>query len=167
MRDKMRWRYGDTNPGGGGRGGRNGDRDRRPALAGRQQCQAGRDAGRTTAARPPTRQAFVAEFLGVAMTRSRAGDTAPVRVATTGVFELDCIERHVRAGRPGGRGRDRRRQRAVESAGGQSGRKPLCHRPRRQAATDRHRLRAGRYPLDRDDRRRARAAVPAAASASI
>ncbi len=30
------------------------------------------------------------QFLGVAMQRSRAGDTAPIRVATTGVFELDC-----------------------------------------------------------------------------
>jgi hypothetical protein len=29
-------------------------------------------------------------FLGVAMQRSRGGDTAPIRVATTGVFEFDC-----------------------------------------------------------------------------
>ncbi len=34
--------------------------------------------------------ALVAEFLGVAMARSRAGETTPVRVATSGVFELDC-----------------------------------------------------------------------------
>jgi hypothetical protein len=34
--------------------------------------------------------AFSREFLGVAMQRSRSGDTAPVRVATTGVFEFDC-----------------------------------------------------------------------------
>jgi hypothetical protein len=33
---------------------------------------------------------FGEKFLGVAMQRSRAGDTAPVRVATTGVFEFDC-----------------------------------------------------------------------------
>jgi hypothetical protein len=29
-------------------------------------------------------------FLGVAMQRSRAGDTSPLRVATTGVFEFEC-----------------------------------------------------------------------------
>ena len=33
---------------------------------------------------------FADGFLGVAMQRSRAGDTDPIRVATTGVFELDC-----------------------------------------------------------------------------
>jgi len=35
-------------------------------------------------------QALAQDFLGVAMQRSRMGDTAPVRVATTGVFEMDC-----------------------------------------------------------------------------
>jgi hypothetical protein len=30
------------------------------------------------------------KFLGVAMQRSRSGDNAPIRVATTGVFEFDC-----------------------------------------------------------------------------
>ena len=34
--------------------------------------------------------AFAAAFLGVAMQRSRSGETAPIRVATTGVFEFDC-----------------------------------------------------------------------------
>lgn len=33
---------------------------------------------------------FVAKFLGVAMQRSRSGDTAPISVATTGVFQFDC-----------------------------------------------------------------------------
>jgi len=33
--------------------------------------------------------AFHQGFAGVAMQRSRAGDTAPIRVATTGVFEFD------------------------------------------------------------------------------
>jgi predicted RecA/RadA family phage recombinase len=32
-------------------------------------------------------------FLGVAMQRSRSGDTAPIRVATAGVFEFDCDAR--------------------------------------------------------------------------
>jgi hypothetical protein len=35
-------------------------------------------------------EAFVDVFLGVAMQRSRSGDTSPIRVATTGVFEFDC-----------------------------------------------------------------------------
>src|SRR4051794_31209557 len=30
-------------------------------------------------------------FAGVAMQASRSGDTQPIRVATTGVFELDCV----------------------------------------------------------------------------
>lgn len=33
---------------------------------------------------------FADNFLGVAMQRSQAGETDPIRVATTGVFELDC-----------------------------------------------------------------------------
>jgi hypothetical protein len=35
-------------------------------------------------------EAFVDNFLGVAMQRSNAGDTNPVRVATTGTFEFIC-----------------------------------------------------------------------------
>jgi hypothetical protein len=35
-------------------------------------------------------EALADAFLGVAMQRSRSGETAPVRVATTGVFEFDC-----------------------------------------------------------------------------
>ncbi|RIK72633.1 MAG: hypothetical protein DCC68_26205, partial [Planctomycetota bacterium] len=38
-----------------------------------------------------TQEAFHDKFLGVAMQRSRAGDTDPIRVATTGVFEFDCV----------------------------------------------------------------------------
>ena len=30
-------------------------------------------------------------FAGVAMQASRSGDTQPIRVATTGVFEFDCL----------------------------------------------------------------------------
>jgi hypothetical protein len=33
---------------------------------------------------------FADNFLGVAMQRSRNGDTDPIRVAATGVFEFDC-----------------------------------------------------------------------------
>jgi hypothetical protein len=89
MSDKMRWRYGDTNP-----------------------VIAAVDAGAvieigdllyqaTDDARPASSQPdqltetanqelFADKFLGVAMQRSRAGETAPIRVATTGVFEFDC-----------------------------------------------------------------------------
>jgi hypothetical protein len=35
-------------------------------------------------------EAFHDLFAGVAMQRSRAGDTAPIRVATRGVFEFPC-----------------------------------------------------------------------------
>jgi hypothetical protein len=35
-------------------------------------------------------QRFASNFVGVAMQRSRSGDTDPVRVATTGLFEFDC-----------------------------------------------------------------------------
>lgn len=42
-------------------------------------------------AKPEVAQAaFARSFLGVAMQRSRNGDTGPIRVATTGVFEFDC-----------------------------------------------------------------------------
>jgi hypothetical protein len=89
MSDKMRWRYGDTNP-----------------------VVAAVDSGtvieigdllllNTDDAKPASMQAdhqtkdanqqtFAAIFLGVAMQRSRNGETAPIRVATTGVFEFDC-----------------------------------------------------------------------------
>ena len=89
MSDKMRWRYGDTNP-----------------------VVAAVDAATvieigdlvyldTDDAKPASsladqesetanQQAFADVFLGVAMQRSRSGDTDPIRVATTGVFELDC-----------------------------------------------------------------------------
>ena len=36
------------------------------------------------------RAEFKRLFLGVAMQRSHEGDTSPIRVATTGVFEFDC-----------------------------------------------------------------------------
>jgi len=43
-------------------------------------------------------QALAHAFLGVAMQRSRSGETAPVRVATTGVFEFDCAENEFELG---------------------------------------------------------------------
>lgn len=89
MADKMRWRYGDTNPVVAAVDSATlieiGDLvyqdtdDAKPASA-----QA--DQGSETS----NQELFADKFLGVAMQRSRAGDTAPIRVATTGVFEFDC-----------------------------------------------------------------------------
>ena len=89
MTDKMRWRYGDTNPVvaavDSGTAIEIGDLvyqdvdDAKPASS-----QA--DQGSETA----NQELFADNFLGVAMQRSRSGDTDPIRVATTGVFELDC-----------------------------------------------------------------------------
>ena len=89
MSDKMRWKYGDTNPVVAAVESATvielGDLvyqdvdDAKPASA-----QA--DQGSKTA----NQELFADNFLGVAMQRSRSGDTDPIRVATTGVFEFDC-----------------------------------------------------------------------------
>lgn len=89
MSDKMRWRYGDTNPVVAAVNTTTvveiGDLlwqdvdDAKPAssLA---------DQGSLAA----NQEALLNNFLGVAMQRSRSGENAPIRVATTGVFEYDC-----------------------------------------------------------------------------
>ena len=89
MSDKMRWRYGDTNPVVAAVDTATvieiGDvvwqdtDDAKPASS-----QA--DQGTETA----NQELLADNYLGVAMQRSRSGDTAPIRVATTGVFEFDC-----------------------------------------------------------------------------
>jgi hypothetical protein len=89
MSDKMRWRYGDTNPVVAAVDAATvieiGDLvyqeldDVRPASA-------AVDMGSKIA----NQDVFAHKFLGVAMQRSRAGESAPVRLATTGVFEFDC-----------------------------------------------------------------------------
>lgn len=90
MANTMRWRYGDTSPvmlpvdattvieiG---------DLvyletdDARPASV---QADAGTEAA--------NQEAFHDKFAGVAMQASRNGDTQPIRVATSGVFEFDCL----------------------------------------------------------------------------
>ena len=89
MSDKMRWRYGDTNP-----------------VVAAVDTATVTEIGdllyqATDDARPASDQAdqgsetanqelFADNFVGVAMQRSRNGDTSPIRVATTGVFEFDC-----------------------------------------------------------------------------
>jgi hypothetical protein len=90
MSDKMRWRYGDTNPVVAAVDAATvieiGDLlwqdtdDAKPAAA---LTDEGTEAG--------NQEALADAFLGVAMQRSRSGETAPVRVATTGVFEFDCV----------------------------------------------------------------------------
>jgi hypothetical protein len=82
MGDKMRWRYGDTNTVSAAV-----DKDTVIEI-GDLLWQDVDDA--KPFSRCPTYDLVVAKFLGVAMQRSRAGETAPVRVATTGVFEFDC-----------------------------------------------------------------------------
>ena len=89
MSDKMRWRYGDTNPVVAAIDSASvieiGDLlwldsdDAKPASA---QVDQGTETD--------NQSMLAAAFLGVAMQRSRSGDTDPVRVATTGVFEFDC-----------------------------------------------------------------------------
>jgi hypothetical protein len=89
MSDKKRWRYGDTNPVIAAVDSATvieiGDilyldtDDAKPASS---QADQGLES---------TNQSLLkTNFLGVAMQRSRSGDTDPIRVATTGVFEFEC-----------------------------------------------------------------------------
>jgi len=89
MTDKMRWRYGDTNP-------VVAAVDESTVIAigdllfqdtdDAKPASSQSDQGSETA----NQELFADNFLGVAMQRSRSGDTDPIRVATTGVFEFDC-----------------------------------------------------------------------------
>jgi hypothetical protein len=89
MSDKMRWRYGDTNP-------VVAAVDSATVIEIGDLVMLDTDDGKPASAfawttnLATTQDAFDDKFLGVAMQRSRAGDTAPIRVATTGVFEFDC-----------------------------------------------------------------------------
>lgn len=91
MPDKMRWRYGDTNP-------------VVAAVDSDTVVEIGdlvwqdTDDAKPAASVPVAgivdteglQAVFTSNFLGVAMQRSRAGETEPIRVLTTGVFEFDC-----------------------------------------------------------------------------
>src|SRR4051794_25462213 len=89
MSDTMRWRYGDTSP-------------VLLAVDSATVIEIGDLLFLDTEnAKPASEQAdqlsesanqleFASKFAGVAMRRSRAGDTAPIRVATTGVFQFEC-----------------------------------------------------------------------------
>lgn len=82
MSDKMRWRYGDTNPVTAAV-----DADTIIEI-GDMLLQERGVAG--PAVEATDAKEFKAHFLGVAMNRSRKGDATPIRVATTGVFEFDA-----------------------------------------------------------------------------
>ena len=89
MSDKMRWRYGDTNPVVSAVGSATvieiGDlvwQDSDEAKPASAQADQGSEIA--------NKEKFAENFLGVAMQRSRNGDTTPIRMATTGVFEFDC-----------------------------------------------------------------------------
>lgn len=89
MADVMRWRYGDTNPVVAAVGSSTvieiGDllwQDTNQAKPASDAPDTGDDSD--------NQDNFADAFLGVAMQRSRAGDTEAIRVATTGVFEFDC-----------------------------------------------------------------------------
>lgn len=89
MANTMRWRYGDTNP-------------VMLAVDSATVIEIGdlvyhdTDDARPATAMPDqgsetlNQQAFQDGFAGVAMQCSADGETAPIRVATTGVFEFDC-----------------------------------------------------------------------------
>jgi hypothetical protein len=97
MANTMRWRYGDTNPVMipvdsatvieiGDLVYQDTD-DAKPASA---QTDQGSEI--------TNQQLFHDLFAGVAMQASRSGDTQPIRVATTGVFEFDCLSTTLEVG---------------------------------------------------------------------
>ena len=89
MSDKMRWRYGDTNP-------VMAAVDSATVIEIGDMIYQDTDDGKPASSqadqgtKAANQQLFAENFLGVAMQRSRANDTDPIRVATTGVFEFDC-----------------------------------------------------------------------------
>lgn len=88
--DKMRWRYGDTNP-------VIAAVDANTVIEIGDMLYHGTGVTGHKASVPAAdlslqaaREEFADNFLGIAMQRSRKGDTDPIRVGTTGVFEFDC-----------------------------------------------------------------------------
>ncbi|MGL6225251.1 MAG: hypothetical protein ACRC10_01340 [Thermoguttaceae bacterium] len=89
MSDKMRWRYGETNPVIGVPSSNVlieiGDLVIYDSDTVLPASSTSKGSDKTA-----TQTACAAKFLGVAMQRSAVGDVAPIRIATTGVFEMDC-----------------------------------------------------------------------------
>ncbi|NLX97369.1 MAG: hypothetical protein GXY83_14465 [Rhodopirellula sp.] len=89
MSDKMRWRYGDTNP-------VVASVDAETVIEIGDLIYQDVDDAKPAALLPDqgseaaNQELFAFDFLGVAMQRSRAGVADSIRVATTGVFEFDC-----------------------------------------------------------------------------
>ena len=155
MSDKMRWRYGDTNP-----------------------VVAAVDAATvieigdllwqdTDDAKPASgltnhgteaanQEALAGAFLGVAMQRSRSGETAPVRVATTGVFEFDCPSGTFELGNLVGADNNAAGNALLNQQVAKVGASRVRDRAGCQAAVHGRHQRAGRHPLHRHDRRRGR-----------
>ena len=132
MTDKMRWRYGDTNP----------------VVAAVdaatvveigdlvwQDTDDAKPAASVTnhGSKSLNQKALADAFLGVAMQRSRNGETAPIRVATTGVFEFDCASGTFELGDLVGVDTNAAAT-PVEPAGGEGQRQPARDRTDRQAA---------------------------------
>jgi hypothetical protein len=97
MANTMRWRYGDTNPVMMAVDSATvieiGDlllQDTDDAKPASSQTDQGTESA--------NQQMFHDLFVGVAMQASRAGDTQPIRVATSGVFEFDCLSTTLEVG---------------------------------------------------------------------
>ncbi len=90
MSDKMRWRYGDTNPVVAAVDSATvieiGDLIYQDTDDAKPAAHVGMSNNKPEVAQ----EGFAHLFLGVAMQRSHSGDTDPIRVSTTGVFEFDC-----------------------------------------------------------------------------
>jgi hypothetical protein len=89
MADSMRWRYGETNP-------VQLPVDSATVIEIGDLVYLDTDNAKPAAAhadqssKAGNQEAFHDKFAGVAMQRSRSGDTQPIRVATSGVFEFPC-----------------------------------------------------------------------------
>ncbi len=142
MADTMRWRYGDTNP-----------VVTKPVASGvtiQIGDLVGQDSsGNVTPASalawttdlPTTQTAFHLTFLGVAMQRSLSADTDPIRVATSGVFEMACASATFNIGDLVGPAKDTGNALPQPASRGRRG-----HRQRSQGRRPRGRLRqSGRH----------------------
>ena len=90
MSDKMRWRYGDTNPVVAAVDAETVIEIGDLVWQDTDDAKPANHVGMANNIADVAREGFAMLFLGVAMQRSRSGDTSPIRVATTGVFEFDC-----------------------------------------------------------------------------
>ena len=97
MANTMRWRYGDTCP-------VMLPVDSATVIEIGDMVYLDTDDAKPASARPikapksANQQLFHDIFAGVAMQASRSGDTQPIRVATTGVFEFDCVSTTLEVG---------------------------------------------------------------------